>query len=135
MPLNDRRVNSFLSFFNKIVCEGYLNGVPDIDSMIGISQKRCELDIVTKNGTHQHLDIYWMPLSRRSKNAVDTTRNLQVPRGFDVDRYYAIGNDFKDTMLIQEYAFGQIFRKAYEFYQKDPTAKVIGWEKNKKCRR
>lgn len=128
--LNERRVKMFLGFFENLNCEGYLNGEVGLDSVISTLPKKCIIDITTHKGKHQHVDIYWMPQNQRSKNT-DTTRNREVPRGFDVDRYYAVGNNYKDTMLIQDFTFDKVFRKAYEFYQADPTVDVVGWEDKK----
>ena len=128
MPMNERRVKLFLDFFENLTCEGYLNGEVGLDSIISTLPKKCELSITSKEGKQQRLDIYWMPQTQRSKN-VDTTRNKEVPSGYDVDRYYAVGNNYKDTMLIQEYTFNKVFRKAYEFYQKDKELDVIGLDK------
>ena len=105
-----------------------MNGEVGLDSIISTLPKKCELSITSKEGKQQRLDIYWMPQTQRSKN-VDTTRNKEVPSGYDVDRYYAVGNNYKDTMLIQEYTFNKVFRKAYEFYQKDKELDVIGLDK------
>lgn len=128
--LNERRIKMFLGFFENINCEGYLNGEVGLDSVIGTCPKKCVIDITTNKGSRQHLDIYWMPQNRRSKNA-NITGNMEVPEGYDADRFYAVGNNYKDTMLIQDYAFDKIFRKAYEFYQADPTVDVVGWEDKK----
>lgn len=128
--VNKRRVKLYLDFFQDIVCEGYLNGIPDMDSMISVVPKRCVLDITTHQGRHQHLDIYWMPQTQRSKN-VDTNRNRDIPSGFDIDRYYAVGNNNSDTMIIQEFTFNKIFRKAYEFFEKDKEVDVIGLDVKK----
>lgn len=128
--LNERRVKMFLGFFQNLVCEGYLNGEIGLDSVISILPKKCIIDLTTKQGKHQHLDIYWMPQNQRSKNT-EATRNNEVPSGYDADRYYAVGNNYKDTMLIQDFTFDKVFRKAYEFYQADPTVDVVGWEDKK----
>lgn len=122
--MNERRVKTYLGFFSNLVCEGFLNGAPEMAQMLSVVPKRCAIDITTKQGKKEHIDIYWMPMTQRSKN-IDTTRNLQVPKGFDIDRYYAVANNFQDTLLIQDYAFNKIFRKAYEFYQPDPTVDLV----------
>lgn len=122
--MNERRVKSFLGFFTYLTCEGYLNGMTGLDTLLTTAPKKCAIDITSKKGVKQHLDVYWMPMTERSKNT-DTIRNKQVPRGYDIDRYYAVGNNFQDTMLIQEFTFGKVFRKAYEFYQEDPTIDVV----------
>ncbi|HTN44972.1 MAG TPA: DUF4340 domain-containing protein [Flavipsychrobacter sp.] len=129
-PLNERRVKAYLGYFGNLVCEGFLNGDSEIDSLLSVSPKRCNLSVTTSNGKNYNVGIFWMPMTQRSKNT-DTTRNRDVPDGFDVDRYYAVSN-IGDTMLIQEFAFGKIFRKAYEFYQADPTVDVVGDKKTAK---
>ncbi len=128
--LNERRVKLFLSFFENLVCEGYLNGEVGLDSVISTLPLKCSIDLTTQKGKHQRLDIYWMPQNQRSKN-MDPARHREVPVGYDADRYYAVGNNYKDTMLIQDFTFDKVFRKAYEFYQADPTVDVVGWEGKK----
>lgn len=114
---NDRRVNLYATFFQKIGFEGYLNGTEDIDSIISISDKRCEIDLTTTNGRDQHIDIYWMPVNKRSKNL--STSDPDIPDEYDPDRFYGITNHYKDTIMLQRYTFDKIFRKGYEFFEKD----------------
>lgn len=114
-PLNEKRVKDYLGFFQNINNEGYLNGKLGVDSSISVSPKKCTVELVTKNGRVQKLDVYWKPLSKRSKNATESSHDIKP--GYDGDRYYAVYNNHADTALIQEYNFGKLFRKAYEFYQ------------------
>ena len=44
-----------------------------------------------------------------------------IDNRFDADRFYAVINNFKDTVIIQRFTFDKIFRKAYEFYEADDT--------------
>jgi hypothetical protein len=69
------------------------------------------------HGQHQHVDIYWMAINKRSKNL--TVSNPDIPDDYDPDRLYAVINNYQDTVMIQQWAFKDIFHKAYEFFQKD----------------
>lgn len=117
--LNKRRAGVYTKFFERLSCEGYINGVYKLDSIIGSTPKYCVLDVSAKDGSKQHLEVYWMPLNRRSKNLLSPAPG--VPEQYDADRFYATMNDFKDTILIQRNTFDKIFRKAIEFYQPDDT--------------
>lgn len=121
LPLNKKRVKDFLGFFVNVNCEGYLSGVWGIDTVLSQVPKKCTIDVVSKQGKSQHLDVYWMPINRRSKNREFSSRDIKS--GYDGDRYYAVMNNFKDTAIIQQYNFGKIFRRAYEFYESDNMLK------------
>lgn len=114
-PLNEKRVKDYLGFFQNLNCEGYLNGKIAIDTILSRVPKKCSIELITKNGRTQRLDVYWKPLSKRSKNANESSHDVKP--GYDGDRYYAVYNNYADTAIIQEYNFGKLFRKAYEFYQ------------------
>lgn len=116
-PLNTNRANYYLNYFTHVNCEGYMNGLDGMDTVIPKTVKRCVIEIATTSGSKQHADIYWLPINRRSKNKL--TANEDVPDDYDADRMYAIINDNKDTVLIQTQAFKKILRMSFEFFQKD----------------
>lgn len=116
---NTRRAKVYLKYFANVNCEGYLNGLPDNDTTIKSAPKYLSIDIKGMHNQHQHVDIYWMAINKRSKNRL--TSNPDVPDDYDSDRLYAIMNDYKDTVVIQQFAFHDIFHKAFEFFQKDGT--------------
>jgi hypothetical protein len=119
---NRRRATVYSRFFEKIWCEGYINGVTALDSTIRSTQKYCIIDAVNTSGDTRHVEIYWMPINRRSKNLL--TPKEGIPDQYDADRFYATINNFKDTVIIQRNIFEKLFRKAYEFYQPDDTSTV-----------
>ncbi len=116
-PLNTARAGRYMKYFTNVNCEGYLNGLEDIDSLIRITKKRATIDIETLHMGKQHADLYWMPINRRSKNRLMS--NEDVPDDYDADRMFAIINNNKDTIQIQMPSFNKILRKCFEFYQKD----------------
>ncbi len=122
-PFNKRRAEVYAGFFEKTYSEGYLNGALHLDSIIAYAPKRCSIDIETKQGEKHHVDIYWMPVGKRSKNL--DVHDPDVPDNYDADRYYAVTNNYKDTLVIQRYTFNKFFRKGYEFYSPDQDEPII----------
>ncbi len=114
---NLHRANLYLSYFKNVNCEGFLNGLPDNDTTFKTAPKQSSIDLVGMHGQHQHADIYWMALNRRSKNISGS--DISVPDDYDADRLYAVINNNKDTVMIQQFVFGKIFRRCFEFFQKD----------------
>lgn len=115
--MNERRVKVFSTYFQKIGLEGYLNGVSGMDSTIGNADKRCTITVTDINNNIKTIDIYWMPVGRRSKNML--TPDPDIPDEYDPDRFYGVINNKRDTVILQRYTFDKLFRKGYEFYQKD----------------
>jgi hypothetical protein len=116
--LNRNRANMYLRFFGNINCEGYLNGLEDNDTTIKTAPKHSTVEVVTKKGDVQHIDIYWMALNKRSKNQKKSDID-DMPEEYDSDRLYAIINNYKDTVMIQQLTFQNILRKGADFYRKD----------------
>lgn len=123
--LNKKRAASYLRFFTKINCEGYLNGLSDNDTTLKTAPKHSTIEVVTTNGRVQHVDIYWMALNKRSKNQKQSDID-DLPEEYDSDRMYAVLNDYKDTVMIQQMSFYNIMRKAKEFYTKDAPPPTPG---------
>ncbi len=116
-PLNEGRAKAYTTYFTNINCEGYMNGIPGLDSIIRNAMKMSVIDVETVKGEKQHADIYWMPVNKRSKNKLQSDE--EVPNEYDADRMYAVINGSKDTVLIQTLTFFKLLRKSFEFYQKD----------------
>ena len=124
---NSRRAKIYLKYFTNVNCEGYLNGLNDMDTTLKTAPKETAIDIIGMHGQHMHADIYFMALNKRSKNL--TTHNEDVPDDYDSDRMYAVINNNKDTVMIQRFAFRNILHKAYEFFQKDIPGQKAGTPK------
>ncbi len=116
--LNKKRVVTYLNFFNNINCEGYLNGLADNDTTIKTAPRHSTIVLTSKSGKVQHVDIYWMAVNKRSKNQKSSTIGDQQ-QDYDSDRLYAIMNDYKDTVMIQQLVFHNIMRSGKEFYTRD----------------
>lgn len=120
-PVNQKRAKAYLNFFTEIYCEGYLNGIPEMDSLLRHVPKFCEMEVTAKNGWKQHIDIYYMPLNKRSKNL-----GIAEEGDFDIDRFYGVINNGKDTVLLQAYTFDKFFRRASEFFEPEKPVDVMG---------
>lgn len=112
--LNEKRANSYLSFFNEVNCEGYLTGIAGMDSILSKSPLLCNINLKEKNGKTHEVAIYRMALNKRSKNIVHT-----IVGAYDNDHLYAVFNNHKDTAIIQYLCFEKIFRSAEEFFVSD----------------
>ena len=115
--LNQKRALSYLTFFKNVNSEHVANGLSGVREEISSVPKKCVMDVSGLNGYHQHADIYFMPMSKRSKNVDRITSDTTTK--FDGDRMYAIINDEQDTVVIQTFVFDKFFRKGYEFYMND----------------
>src|SRR5690606_16241884 len=92
--LNERRAKVYATFFQDVQAEGFTNGLMGIDTTIASVPKFCAIDITSTAGKQQHLDVYWMPMNKRSKNML--TPDPETPSAYDADRMYAVTNNFKD---------------------------------------
>lgn len=117
---NESRANDYAGFFEDLYCEGFINGTEYLREMLQATSKRCVVDVEPWLGQKQHIEVYWMPLNKRSKNQV--TPFADAPASFDADRYYAVANNFKDTVILQRHIFEKIFRRGYDFYQQNDTS-------------
>ncbi len=74
----------------------------------------CTLTVMSKQGVTT-LVIHKKAVDIRTKMQYDTQGR---PNGFDTERYYAFLNNDKEPMLIQDYVFGNILRRASDFVRK-----------------
>jgi hypothetical protein len=130
-PVNERRANSFLTFFKNVNSESVASGLQGVRESISKVPKLCVIDVAGKNGYRQHADIYFMPKNKRSKNngapVTDTASK------YNSDRFYAVINNKEDTVAVQIQVFEKFFRKGYEFFMEDEpvasSAPAMGTQK------
>lgn len=120
--LNERRAKIFLGFFKDIYAEGVVNGLPGLDSIIREMPKVGTIEVTGAHNYRQHADIYFFPLNKRSKNLDAPGEDLSS--NYDADRFYAVINNNKDTVVVQQQRLNKIFRPGYEFYQVDQEKPV-----------
>jgi hypothetical protein len=116
-PLNDTRARSYLKFFSKIYCEGYLANVPELDSIIRGMPQKAVIDLQGVGGYHKTANIIYYPKDERSKDYGEVATNFDEQ--FNSDRYFAVINGGKDTVSVPIPFFEKIFRRGYEFFMAD----------------
>ena len=109
------KARSYLDFFSNIFGEAYLNGAPNLDSMLAAVPMKSEIIIQPKSGPAEKIQLFYFPLNRRSKNLDNESSDFE--NDYDVDRYYAVVHGGKDTMLVQRRIFDKMLRRGYEFFQ------------------
>ncbi len=115
LGVREQRVQDFVGFFEALNHEGFLVGLPKMDSIIASLPRYGTVELVDRDGQAHALDVYWMPLDQRSKNL--EYYDEHVKDGYDADRFYGVLRPSMDTVIIQHYSFGKVFRKAYEFVE------------------
>lgn len=111
---NSTRAAQYLSFFQNVNSEGFLNGRRGIAENLSQAPKMCDIELTTPSGT-QRVAVYWRYIDKRSKNLDESL--------FDPDRFYALINDGRDTVGIQQQAFDRIFRDGREFFVADTATR------------
>lgn len=115
-PLIQGKAKSYLDFFKFVNCEGYLNGLPKLDSIIASVPSKGDIYLELSDNSIQHVRLYWMFMNKRSKNVYKEKDKDPLP--YDGDRCYAVFNKDADTAIIQLGIFNKITRKAMEFYHR-----------------
>jgi len=121
-PFNERRATVYSKYFANANSEGYINGTPGLDTLVTPATKRVALDVTSTDNKTTHVDIYWMPINRRSKNMLSPAPG--VPPKYDADRFYAVVNGSKDTIVVQSITFEKMFRRGMEFYMPDENQEL-----------
>jgi len=100
---------NYLQAYRFLACEAFNSDFTQKDSLLQQPKKNI-LTVENQQGLKKSVDIYYMPVNKRSKTQFDEKGNSML---YDVDRYYAIMNEGKDFILIQNYVFGKVL-KTYE---------------------
>ena len=121
--LNARRAATYPQYFQNLYAEQVANGVAGVREEISTMPQRFRFEVEGKNNYHQDIDMYFMPISRRSKNLgkekTDTTSY------YDADRMYGVVNNKQDTLIIQIQMFSRLFRRGYEFYMHEEQPQPV----------
>ncbi|MDZ4845810.1 MAG: DUF4340 domain-containing protein [Chitinophagales bacterium] len=105
-------VVKYLSSFDFLNAEMYDNGNPKKDSITN-EMPYATVMATDRNGNSKQMTVFYMPLNKRSKSQFDR-EGKHLP--YDIDKFYAVINDEKDFVIIQNFVFGKIFRKHSDFY-------------------
>lgn len=134
-PLNEQRAKSYLSLFQRIYNEGYVNGFQNLDTILRVMPTKAFISITDVNGKQNKVRIVYFPIDERSKNFGKDIQSFDD--NFNPDRYYAVLNGGADTATVQVPTFSRIFRRGYEFFEgeeqkQEPVKLNNGMELNRK---
>ena len=102
----------YVSSFTFLNAEAFANEHPMKDSVMR-AQPFAIIKVTDHTGDEDEMKVYRMPINRRSKTQFDQHGNeLQ----YDIDRYFAVINNGRDFVIIQDFVFGKIFRKYSDFF-------------------
>lgn len=113
IPLKPASALNYLQAFRFLACEAYLDDYTRTDSLLQQTQKNI-LTVELNDGNKQQLDVYYIPVNKRSKTQFDQSGERVL---YDVDRYYATLDSKNEVLLIQEYVFGKVLANLEEMQQ------------------
>jgi len=106
IPLQPAAALNYLQAYRFLACEAFNNDFTHKDSLLQQAKKNI-LTVENNKGEKNSIDIYYMPVNKRSKTQFDEKGNRVL---YDVDRYYAVMNEGKDHILIQNFVFGKVLK-------------------------
>lgn len=113
-PINDNKLRAYLNHFDRLAYEGFpLNmNNKNIDSIYK-SPVIFNLKVVPVSGGPINVQLHYKELSHDTYQQLDMD-GVQMP--FDIDRFYAfLNNNNKELLLIQDFVFGKVMKKAGDF--------------------
>jgi len=106
ISLEQSKALNYVQGFRMLAAEGIMHDYTRKDSLLS-SPKLIEITVEDVDGVKTDLDVYNMPVNRRSKKQFNEDGSRVK---YDVDRYYAVMNEGKDFVMIQHYVFGKVIR-------------------------
>ncbi|MBK8658213.1 MAG: hypothetical protein IPN22_04900 [Bacteroidetes bacterium] len=113
-PYEQKYVQQYLDFYTSISMEAFDNTYSGRDSLLSTTPY-CRLSLTNKNGEKKEVNLYRMPINKRSKTQYDL-QGKEID--YDIDRFYASVNGGKDFVIVQYYVFGKLLREYKDFFYK-----------------
>jgi ribosomal protein S11 len=110
-PLFKTGVSRFLSSFTFLNAEAIENENPLKDSVL-MQSPFLEIQVKPVSGNPVTMTFYHMAINKRSKTQFDERGN---PMPYDIDRYWAVVDNGLGFVVIQDYVFGKVMRRKYDF--------------------
>jgi hypothetical protein len=122
-PLNRQRARSYLSLFQQVYSEGFLENIPDLDSTVAAMPQLGTVEVQGKNGYRQAATLYFFPLNERA--TAEAPEHPGFEDLFSTDRFFAVMNGGADTVTVPFGPFEKIFRRGYEFFMQDKQPESV----------
>ncbi len=102
---------SLFNEFRKLNSLAYVMDLPEIQPY-KTKPPFAIVDVITKTGNRQTLELAHVPLGRRSKKQFD---DFGKPMSFDSENYYAWINNHTDFVMIQDFTLRNILKLRKDF--------------------
>ena len=112
-PLNRKRLNTYVGFYEKLYCYGFESSYIFKDSIIKTGRQLGTVSFKRKNGKIETLSIYFKPKSQDTKSII-TIENV----AYDFNIFYGLLNK-QDFLSIDKESVEKMFRTNKEFYELD----------------
>lgn len=110
--LDQRKIASYVNLFRDINAEGFVNYLSNRDS-IAQGTPYATLTVTDTSGQVNEVSFFRKAVNQRTKVQMDQ-EGREVP--YDLDRAYALINDGRDLVLVQQFVFGKLFRTYRSFF-------------------
>ncbi len=107
-------IREYLDFYSSVFIEAFDNGYEKKDSLLQ-TKPYCTISITENDNSVNTVNLFHMPLNRRSKKQYDDRGNLMP---YDIDHFYASIHNGKDLAIVQYYVFGKLLRNYKDFFFK-----------------
>ncbi len=109
--VNIPKTTAYLDGFENLNAEVYVNEHSKKDSLLA-TPPYCVVTVTDKSGGSKEVKIYRMPPNKRTKTLYDQRGDMVK---YDPDRYFALINEGKDFVIIQDFVFNKVLRAHAEF--------------------
>lgn len=105
-------IASYFNRFKKIHAEAFVNSISVRDSILA-SEPVCIISVTDTFNKENSIRIFRKPVSKRTKEQFDQEG---METRYDTERNYALINDGKDFVVIQQFVFGKLIQDRSFFF-------------------
>ncbi len=112
--INQQFIKQYSALFGGLYHEGFVERASElfVDSL-SKANPEVLITVVKTDGLKTALKVYKKPVTQETKQQFDEEGN---PLDFDTDRYYALIDNNKELIMVQEYVFRNVFKAPKDFY-------------------
>lgn len=114
-----RNIARYLNAFREVNAEAYLNSYSKQDSILS-QGPYAVIRVEDTAGNMKQISLFYKPLDKRTKMLMDSSGQY-LP--FDRERSYALINNDKDFVLIQDFVFGKLLMRYDYFFKASEESK------------
>lgn len=113
-PINQKRLNAYLGFYDKFYCTGFESTYQGKDSIVQRGRKMAEVTLQRMNSSPETLSIFFKPVSRDSKHIISLG-------GKEYEGNYFFGwLNNRDFIVLNLTTVQTLLRRGHEFFEAEP---------------